>query len=317
VPLKTSGDFTEEEKAIYEKLKEHERIGLTNIAIDLLKLRPLIKKHFIEILINEAKLLKDAVKINIVNIEGLNRIVNSISLITACCKFMEIHAPHLKLPFTYAEFFDIACQKVLKQVELISSSNKLSTYFNTISLLLNQNTIKIGRELKISQPTKVQRLLSGKVTEELQLQPSETKVLFINFEDIYNLYIRSVGDKEALSRQSLKSYFESNQAYLGLCKNTQFKWQVVKEVPANNPIYDISGTLTNSVDMRKIVIWEKKITSAYMFNYDKLVELMSIDFEREYREENDNEKTENNENTSDEDLINNNINFSEQSKCPF
>jgi hypothetical protein len=276
VPMKPKGEYTEEETKLYEQLKYHERTGLCNVFSEILKLRTLIKKHFLEILPEETKKLKEEVKINVVNTEGLNRILNSVALLTSICRFIEKYSLQFKLPFTYDEFFLIACQKVLKQMEMISSSNKLSTYFNTISFLINQGTLKIGRELKVVQPGHVTRLLSGRKMEEINLQPADTKVLYLNFEEIYNLYQKSVGEKESFSRASLKSYFESNQAYIGFCKSTQFKWQVVKQVPRSEP--DNIGLSDNT--MKQIITFETKNTSAYMFNYDKLKDLMNVDFER-------------------------------------
>jgi hypothetical protein len=275
VPYKPKGEFTDEETARFEKLKYHERIGLCNVLIEILRLRPKIKKHFLSILPEETKKLKEAVKINVVNTEGLTRILNAIALMTSTCRFLEQHAPELKLPFTYDDFFEIACGKVLKQMEMISSSNKLSTYFNTISFLLNQGSVKIGRDLKVVQPGRVTRLLSGRKTEEVTLTPAETKVLYLDFEAIYGLYQKSSGEKDALSRASLKSYFESNQAYIGFCKSTQFKYQKVRQIPRGEP--GIEGT---DMTMKQVVEWEKNNTSAYMFDYDKLKDLMNIDFER-------------------------------------
>jgi DNA primase catalytic core len=275
VPYKPAGEFTSEETALFEELKKHERIGLCNVFVEILKLRPLIKKHFLNILSEETGKLREAVKINAVNTEGLTRVLNAVSLMTSICRFMEEYVSELRLPFTYREFFQIACSKVLKQMEMISSSNKLSTYFNTISFLLNQGSLKVGRELKVIQPGHVTRLLSGKTTEEVQLTPPETKVLYLNFETIYNAYHKSAGEREALSRSSLKTYFESNRAYIGFCKSTIFKWQVVRQVPKSK--LD-SGYADNA--MRQVVEWEQNNTSAYMFDYDKLKDLMNIDFER-------------------------------------
>jgi len=288
VPYKPKGEFTDDETALFEKLKYHERIGLCNVLIEILHLRPKIKKHFLSILPEETKKLKEAVKINMANTEGLTRIINAVALMTSTCRFIEEYSSELKLPFTYKEFFEIACGKVLRQIETISSSNKLTTYFNTISFLINQGVLKIGKELKVVQPGRVTRLLSGKKTEEVQLTPPETKVLYINFETIYNAYRRSVGDKDALSQSSLKNYFESNQAYVGFCKSTQFKWQVVRQVPRIEP-----GTDGHDNSLKQVVEWEKSNTSAYMFDYDKLKDLMNIDFERQGDSETEDKQNQN------------------------
>ena len=51
--------------------------------------------------------------------------------------------------FTYSSFFNIATEKILSQIEKISSTNKLSTFFQTISTLITHGKIIIGREIKI------------------------------------------------------------------------------------------------------------------------------------------------------------------------
>jgi DNA primase catalytic core len=282
-----SRDFTEEERETFEELKEYEKNGLANILLQVLELRETFEKHYLGILVEETKKLKDSVKMNISNTEGLMRIVNACALMTSTCRIIEEHAPHLKLPFTYEEFRPIADQKVFSQVERISSTNKLSTYFQTISTLVTHERIKLGRELKISETSRVTRLLSGKKKEEVEL-PLATKVLYIDFESVYSLYHKEVGSNEALSRQSLTAYFNSNQAFIGQCNATRFRWQVPEHVGA-----DLQGELTadgNSINpvinARMRMVDKTKTTSAYMFNYNILKSLVDIDFERKDEENN-------------------------------
>ena len=96
-------------------------------------------------------------------------------------------------------------------METISSSNKLQTYFSTISFLINQEMLRLGKELKVVQPGKITVLRSGKNTETVELEPKEMKVLYLDFESIYPLYHKSTS-KEALSRAPLPAYFACNKA---------------------------------------------------------------------------------------------------------
>ena len=183
------------------------------------------------------------------------------------------------MPFTYEEFYPLAVSKVLKQVEIISSTNKLSTYFNAISFQINQKQVVVNKELKISQPGKVTIKKSGTDTEEIDLVPADMKVLYLDFEAIYPLYVRAVGNqKEALSRQSLKSYFESNQAYIGSCRATKFRWH---EEGFAKPAQIDPALDTPTMEVHRVLEVKTKTTSAYMFNYDMLKGLMNIDFERD------------------------------------
>ena len=102
-----------------------------------------------------------------------------------------------------------------------------------------------------------------------------------------------VAGRSALSQQSLRAYFESHAAYIGQCKNTKFTWYEETKVP--HTITDANGKeqTTVSITMER----KQNASSAYMFNYNTLVELADVDFER--RTDGDN-TTDNN--TTDEPL---------------
>lgn len=272
VPYKAKGDWSDEEMEIFNRLKRHENAGLCNVLIEVLAIRKVVKKYFIPLFDKEVKAIKNHVNISVSNTEGLARIINSVGMVSAMCKLIEEHTT-LKLPFTYKDFFVIACEKVLKQVEMISTSNKLSNYFSTISFLLNQGSLQIGKELKVSVPKggTVTVKASGNTTEQVNLENPETKVLYIDFGAIYPLYAKAV--KDPLSKASLQTYFNSNQAYIGLCKSTEFKWFEEQLVPEKDEY-------TDTVKINRKYVTHKNNTSAYMFKYDELKYLMDIDYER-------------------------------------
>ncbi|TFD95511.1 DNA primase [Dysgonomonas capnocytophagoides] len=282
VPYRAT-EFTEDEIAIYERLKKHERIGLCNILIDILSLRPIFEKHYLAILAEETKNIKDSVRVEVTNTEGLSRIINAVALHVATCRLMETYAPEMKLPFTYEEFFKTGCKKVLSQLDRISSSNKLSTYFNTINTLLTDRIIISGREFKISTMDKVSVKQPGNKTESLSLGVP-TKVLYLDFTAIYPKYKRLVGEKEAMSEQSLRNYFASNKAFIGLCKSTLFKWEEAVQQADGRLISnteegkEFEARTDNTVRVR--MESKNKQSSAYMFNYEILSTLLDIDFER-------------------------------------
>ena len=276
VPYKPKGEFTPEEVAIFDRLKEHERAGLSNVLIEILACRPVVKHYFIDTFNDEIKRIKAAVNANITNTEGLTRVTNSLTLLTTICRVVE-ERTELKLPFTYTEFFTLACEKIVRQMSTISVVNKLSNYFAAIGFLITQGSVKIGRELKVITPKmgEVTVKRAGQQTEIVRLPDPETKVLYIHFESIYPLYERVAG-KSALSQQSLRAYFESHASYIGQCKSTKFTWYEETKVPRT--ITDADGKERTAVD----IVMEKKqnLTSAYMFNYNTLVELADVDFER-------------------------------------
>lgn len=274
-------DFTEEERAQFDKLKNHERIGLCNILIEVLKQRKVVEKYYMPLLNEEIKKLKDAIKVDVVNGEGLARIVNAVALMVTTCKLFEDHIPSLKLPFTYGKFFEIGKEQILSQLDQLSSSNKLTNFFKSLSAMISSREILINKELKITELKQVTVKLSGKNTETKNFE-EPTKVLFMDLTEVYNKYRRSVGDKEALTQSSLISYFESCKAFIGLCRSTQFKWQEQRYSATGGVVPGGEDGLDPQVNNRAQLNMETntKNTSAYMFNYYILKELMDIDFER-------------------------------------
>jgi len=107
--------------------------------------------------------------------------------------------------------------------------------------------------------------------------------LYIDFEGVYSLYQKEIGNNEALSRQSLTAYFNSNPAFIGLCNATRFKWSVAEHVGDSvEATAAPEGDTVNTVTKANLRFVEKtKTTSAYMFNYNILKTLVDIDFERQ------------------------------------
>ena len=271
VPYRDKGEFTEQETEVFDLLKKHEKTGLCNVLIEVLEIRDTVKKYYLEILAEEVKRMKIAVRTEVSNTEGLNRIINSVSMFTAMCRLIE-EKTDLDLPFSYGTFFEKATTQVMKQMEMISTSNKLTTYFATIAYLLSQDKLKLGRDLMVRERSSVTILNTGKEVEPLVYERPR-KILFMNFSNIYPLYSKSVSDP--LSQQSLQSYFRSNEAYIGLCKSAKFVWE--EEVSVSIPSIQIKG---ESAGVSRKMEKRKVNTSSFMFDYENLKKLMDIDFER-------------------------------------
>jgi hypothetical protein len=75
------------------------------------------------------------------------RIVHTVSFFCAICKIIEDKCPQLKLPFTYADFMKLAIEKVTYQVELLSHTDKVSTFFASMDSMLDRKILVYGRKL--------------------------------------------------------------------------------------------------------------------------------------------------------------------------
>lgn len=274
-------DRTEHEDNIFKKLKDMEKEGLHDILIELLKYRGIVREKYPRIQREVYKELKAHVQASITNTDGLSRILNTSSMFLAVCKIIETHTT-LELPFTYEEFFEITTEKVLRQVESISTSNRLHGFFSSINYLIDKGTVREGRDFKIEQPGKITLQKQGRETVLKALDPSDMRLLHLNIENIHHEYLKAVQPKEALSKQSLMSYLQSHEAYVGRTRSTRFHWKEVVEVPRTAPFKSADGELIEpNNDMKRIMQDKQSITTSVVLNYDILQELLNVDYLRD------------------------------------
>ena len=269
-----------EPRRIFQELKDAEKAGLSYLLFEILKLRSLFRSKYQIIQRACNRELQEVIGRSSNRSGDQTRVINTISLFIATCKLMEEHAPHLKLPFTYAEFFKLAVVKVNSQVEMISKTDKLATFFNTIDYLIDKGTILPGREFKIVRPGKI-ALKDG---SERVLMPVETRCLYFTLSNVHKMYSQAMGGEKGLTLTTLELNLKSHPSYIGQVSNTRFNWNVVKEVPRGGVSTEEGGVSVNN-DMKKVIVKEGKQNSAMVLNYDILQKYMSIDFERDERSE--------------------------------
>ncbi len=272
---KRNEEYTTREKEIFDKLKEHEKIGLCNILFEVLKLRPIIRQHFKGHLRDIDKNLTKAIVAGSNASGDMVRIIKTVSLFLTTCKLLEKFAPHLELPFTYDEFFNIAISKVKTQLEMISHTDKLAGFFKAVEVMINNNTIKEGRDFAISQPGKLTLKLSGNEKEVRQLSPASMKVLFLRISNVFTMYNQSSFRDEDTTQSTIEQNLRSNPAYIGIVSSRKFSWNVVNEVP--------KGDLSNgkeSSEMIRIVERKEQTTSCLALNYEIFKQYFDIDLER-------------------------------------
>lgn len=256
-PVKKKDDWTEEEINNFKTLKEWEKEGLTHVLVKILGQRSTIRKHFQKKLrIVQKEMRKE---LQAAGIPFQTRILNTISLFLALVKLFEEHVDDLKLPFTYEEFYPIARKKLIDQSESITSSNRLSVFFETfVSLAEDQrNGMKFGREYKIELLDSIQLRFGRDKVQDIHYEEPK-RILFMRLDQIHAKYKKIVGADEHLKMNNLKNYLMDHPAHLGPVKQTLFSWE--DEVRTN----DAQGTVISK--MQPV----KKRTSAIAFDYDLL-----------------------------------------------
>lgn len=258
-------DWTDQEVSMYKDLKDRERDGLSNIALEIYKRRPVIQKYFAEYMRKFQKLMKH----DIHQVGGVyqTRIIGTVSLFVACAKLWEDHVPELPLPFKFDEFYKVAKKQVIQQSSDISSSNKLAVFFDTIGQLYTKDQIKEGREFSIETVTELMLQVSKVDVEPRNWGGQSRKVLFLIVSDVCMVY-QKVHGADSLQLNALRMYLKDHPAYIGQIKSHRFNYQF--EEWENDPF------TKNPV---RVIKTGSRNTSCVALDY-KMIELMGVDLER-------------------------------------
>lgn len=268
-----SHDFTHDKHAtkIFEELKGYEREGLSYLLCEILKIRPIIREHFV----NYRKQCNDELAEKIVIAGGRagdqTRIVHTVSFFCAICKIMEEKCPWLKLPFTYDEFVKLAVEKVKYQVGLLSHTDKVSTFFASMDSMIDRKILLYGREFRVERNDE----LTLKTDEGDKVVPVGTRLLYLCVNNVHDLYKKDKASDEPISSQTLHAYLTANPAYIGRKRAVRFTWK--------EPEYAArTDSMGNETDGAMLTMkTETKVKRCMIFDYDKLVAMMDIDLLRD------------------------------------
>ena len=271
-----SGD--QEAQRIFKELKGYEKEGLSYLLVEVQKLRPLFRSHFIAYMEQSRKELQDALAGMSGRSGDQSRIIGTVSMFLATCRLLINDAAHLKLPFSYDEFFELAVKKVRHQCEMLAKSDKLATFFGTLDFLVDKGTLKIGRDFTIDEPDKV--TLKGGVVKPIA---EGQKVMYMNLTNVHKHYLTAMkGDEKPLTLTTLLVNLKSHPAYIGDVSNKKFIWE--EEVRTmRTPPHKINPSTMMEMDPDDTMVIKmqkkSKQTSAVVLDYNILQQFMGIDFE--------------------------------------
>lgn len=256
---------TPEETKLFEELKNIEKnIGLSNVLLEVLSLRPAVMDHF-RALKQEAY---SELKSDVVNSGEMDRLMKTASLFLGMVKLVERYSK-LKLPFTYDEFFALVQKKIKFQLSLIRSTDKLAMFFNAVNNMIDTKQVLVGREMLIEQPKSVTGKDSHGDKKTFGFDPG-THILFLRLSSVYSIYDRSGYNSENTTLSTLEQNLRSHPSYIGTVPSRRFTWEETVEVAKQ----DDQETM---VRVRKE---RSTSTSAIIIDYDKFMEMYNIDFRR-------------------------------------
>jgi hypothetical protein len=268
-------DRTQEERQLFDELKRIEdpdKIGLSNLLFEILKLRTVVMEHFRHLKSD----CYDDLKSKLSNTGEIDRLMKTVSLFLAMCRLIEDYT-ELKLPFTYAEFLQIAINKIRFQIELISKTDKLATFFKAIDVMIDTKAIREGRDFDIGTPDKITIKLSGGEKKEVTF-PVGTRILFLRINKIYPNFARSSYNTEESTQSTIEQNLRSHPSYIGR-SDRRFSWLEVVETPHGGVEANGENVTANNTMVRRMER-QGASTSCIALNYDIFRELYDIDLQR-------------------------------------
>ena len=266
---------TPEEVRLFEELKTIEdpnKIGLSNVLLQILELRPMFMDHF-RSLKQEAY---NELKQDIINSGEMDRLMKTASLFLGTVKLIERYS-NLRLPFTYDEFFKIVQEKVQFQLSLIRSTDKLAMFFTAVNNMIDTRQIIEGREFLIEQPKKVTGKDSRGDAKTFTFEAG-ANIMFLRLSAVFSIFDRSGYNNENSTLSTIEQNLRSHSSYVGTVSSRRFVWE--------ETVDDADLRDGSMVKLRK---QKSTSTSAIIIDYDKFVESYNIDFRRDYADDSNKE----------------------------
>ena len=238
LPFKPNNDRSDEAIKNYEALKVLEKKGLTSLVPEILTYREEFAKEYPKTFPETFSELRELINKN--KGQYKERVLRNYTSIANIYKYF---SKHIKFPFTYNEVMQNCAKDVIRLSTLISESDSLADFWNTVEFLMELGEIYEGYHYKISYQSVV--VINKENESQTMALPKPTKLLFIRLTTIHKLYLeafRKQTGKTGINKQSLELYISSAKGYFGKNSSQRFTAQ------------DGSST----------------VTSSYVFDYDLL-----------------------------------------------
>jgi len=247
-------EFSDHEKSSFNELKEIEKQGLSHLTHELLQLRSLFIRDFMDNYSQASEDLSIALKNNIIE----DRIFRNWLVLLAAYRTLK---NAIVIPWHYPKLLEIAAQYIIRQNSETKKSNEFSIFWDIVEFLTQDGQIREGVDFRVDF---VSKLKTDKLTTETLWNPAK-HVLFLNHSRVFQLY-RVHGQKSKdtiLPLKTLEYYLTNSKEYLGRKASVSFK------VEENHRVVEDQESM-NGRDGKTIKKVTRHITTAMAFDYDML-----------------------------------------------
>ena len=251
-----TSEFTKEQQAEYNRLKEMRSLGVSHLTLQLLRHRKKMEvefKDFYRMTQSEMDAALEGERIE-------DRIRNNWTILLAVLRTLE---SSLAIDIHYESMKPVIIDGIKRQNAECKSNNELAGFWRTVKYLLSEGEIVNEGDFCIKTVTS---LTTDIVTNADW--PESKRVLFLQKSRIFKLYKRSnkMTDEVGIPEASLKYYLEKSKEYLGEKKSVRFKCFLKGGIPKmSTPKFP--GDKSRHVE---------EVQRAYCFDYDELVKNYQI-----------------------------------------
>ena len=254
--------FTTEQKKEFKALSEMVLHGNTHLLLPILELRSIFEKNFFQtfdITLNDvlSKLENDKVE---------DRILNNWAVALTAFRVLE---PHLDMPFTYAELFDVVVNGIRYQNDQIRKSSDTANFWLYLDSMHTQGKVKDKCHFVIKRLSSFSAIKKEKTAF---VEPK--RIIFLNFKAVRGLLEQRIARQKTgstLDTATLESYLKSLPQFLGI---KQQRFQILRTNGELDEEYKSEGIGSPS---KKYV--NSNPSNALCFDYDSLKSMLDLNLE--------------------------------------
>ncbi len=202
----------------YDQLKAIEKRGISGLLVPIITYRKAFEREYPKMFSETFRELRQA----ITDSGGVykERVLRNYTAVLNSFRFF---MNHFRFPFTYQDVFERCRQDVIRLSTLISESDSLADFWNTVLFLLETGEIYEKFHFRIEHVGKISLKNGDKHIDRSFPEPK--KLLFIRLTTIHKLYLeahRKQTGKTGINLQSLELYIGSSKGYLGKSSSQRF-----------------------------------------------------------------------------------------------
>ena len=254
--------FTRDEKTNFKALSEMVLHGNTHLLLPILELRSIFEKNFFQtfdVTLNDvlSKLENDKVE---------DRILNNWVVALAAFRVLE---PHLDMPFTYAELFDVVVNGLRYQTDQIRKSSDTANFWLYLDSMHTQGKVKEKCHFVIKRLTSF-----SAIKKERTVFVEPKRIIFLNFKAVRGLLEQRMARQKTgstLDTATLESYLKSLPQFLGI---KQQRFQILRTNGELDEEFKSEGVGSPT---KKYV--NSNPSNALCFDYDSLKSTLDLNLE--------------------------------------